>query len=169
MATVRIEADEIRRQMAEIRAQLHQDMRGVVNDVTTAADWRSYVRGHPWLAFGLAFSSGFLLVPGRSRPRSLVVQPSAFEPRNLRTVENAETPGRFFLMRWFLGAVGPVAVKAAQSYALFQLENFLAKQKVGPLPVANPRPAVPGQSLRAEGGVTFPRAVDPFQARKGPA
>ena len=59
MATVRIETDDIRRQMAEIRSRLHQDVRGVVNVATTATDWRSYVRGRSWLAIGLAFTTGF--------------------------------------------------------------------------------------------------------------
>ena len=150
MATVRIEADEIRRQMADIRAQLHQDMREVVDGATTAADWRSYSEASPWLAIGLAFTSGFLLVPGRTRPRSLVVQPLAVDPTNLQKAEKAERPGRLFVLRWLLGAVGPVAVRAAQAYALFHLENLLAKQQTGPLPVANPRPAAPGQHAQAE-------------------
>ena len=103
MATVRIEADEIRRQMAEIRSQLHQDMREVVNVATIATDWRSYLRGRPWLAIGLAFTSGFLLVPRRSRPSTLVVQPPAVDVRNLQAAEKAEKPGRLPLVRWFLG------------------------------------------------------------------
>src|SRR5208282_5650420 len=84
LATVRTNADDIRRQMAEIRSQLHQDMRGVVNVAATATDWRTYVRVRPWLAIGLAFTSGFLLVPGRSRATTLVVQPSAVEMQNLQ-------------------------------------------------------------------------------------
>lgn len=151
MATVRIEADDLRRQMAEIRSQLHQDMREVVNVATIATDWRSYLRGRPWLAIGLAFSAGFLLVPRRSRPTTLVVPPSAVDVRNLQPAVQAEKPGRLPLMRWFLGAVGPIAVRAAQSYALNYVENFLVNQQAGPRPEAASRPASPGQTSRPEG------------------
>lgn len=151
MATVRIETDDIRCQMAEIRSRLHQDVREVVNLATTAADWRSYVRGRPWLAIGLAFTSGFLLVPGRSRPSTLVVQPSAVDVQNLQAAVQAEKPGRLPLMRWFLGAVGPIAVRAAQLYALNYVENLLANQQAGPRPEAAPRPASPCQTSRPEG------------------
>ena len=151
MATVRIEADDLRRQMAEIRSQLHQDMREVVNVATIATDWRSYLRGRPWLAIGLAFSAGFLLVPRRSRPTTLVVQPSAVDVRNLQAAVQAEKPGRLPLMRWFLGAVGPIAVRAAQSYALNYVENLLVNQQAGPRPEAASRPASPGQASRPEG------------------
>src|SRR5271157_5006831 len=140
LATVRIETDDIRRQMAEIRSRLHQDVRGVVNVATTAADWRSYVRGRPWLAIGLAFTSGFLLVPGRSRPSTLVVQPPAVDLRNLKAAVKANEAGRLPLLRWFLRAVGPIAVRAAQSYALNHVENLLANQQTGPPPEAASRP-----------------------------
>ncbi len=141
MANVRTNANDIRRQMAEIRSQLHQDMRGVVNVAATATDWRSYVRGRPWLAIGLAFTSGFLLVPGRSRPTTLVVQPSAVDTGNSHAAIKTEEAGRLPLMRWFLGAVGPIAVRAAQLYALNYVENLLANQQTGPRPEAASRPA----------------------------
>ena len=99
LATVRIEADDLRRQMAEIRSQLHQEMREVVNVATIATDWRSYLRGRPWLAIGLAFSAGFLLVRRRSRPTTLVVQPSAVDVQSLQAAVQAEKPGRLPLMR----------------------------------------------------------------------
>jgi hypothetical protein len=151
LATVRIEADDIRRQMAEIRSQLHQDMRGVVNVAATATDWRSYVRGRPWLAIGLAFTSGFLLVPGRSRPSRLVVQPSAVDMGNSQAAVKAEKPGRLTLFRRLLGAVGPIAVRAGQSYAMNYVENLLANQQAGPRPEAASRPASPGPTSRPEG------------------
>jgi hypothetical protein len=147
LATVRSEVDDIRRQMAEIRSQLHRDVREVVNVAATATDWRSYVRGRPWLAIGLAFTSGFLLVPRRSRPSTLVVQPSAADVQNLQ----AGKPGRLPLMRWLLEAVGQIAVRAAQSYATNYVENFLANQQTRPQPEAAPRPASPDQTSHPEG------------------
>lgn len=151
MATVRTRADDIQRQMAEIRSQLHQDMREVVNVATTATDWRSYLRGHPWLAIGIAFSSGFLLVPRRSRPATLVVQPPAVDVRDRQVTVKPEKPGRLPFLRWFLGAITPIAVRAAQSYALSHVENFLANPQTGPRPEAASEPASPGRTARYEG------------------
>jgi len=151
LATVRIEADEIRRQMAEIRSQLHEDVREVVNVASSATDWRSYLRGHPWLAIGLAFTSGYLLVPRRSRPTTLVVQQPGVELRNLPAAEKVEKPRRLPLVRWLLGAVGPIALRAAQSYALNHVENLLANQQTGPPPEAVSRQSSPGQAPRPAG------------------
>jgi hypothetical protein len=151
LATVRTRADDIQRQMAEIRSQLHQDMREVVNVATTATDWRFYLRGHPWLAIGIAFSSGFLLVPRRSRPATLVVQPPAVDVRDRQVAVKLEKPGRLPLLRWFLGAITPIAVRAAQSYALSHVEDFLANQQTGPRPEAASGPASPGRTARYEG------------------
>lgn len=152
MATVRTRADDIQRQMAEIRSLLHWDMREVVNVATTATDWRSHLRAHPWLAIGIAFSTGFLLVPHRrSRPATLVVQPPAADVRDQQVVVKPEKSGRLPLFRWFLGAIIPFAVRAAQSYALSHVENFLANQQSGPRPEAASGPASPGRTARYEG------------------
>jgi hypothetical protein len=160
LATVRIEADEIRRQMAEIRSQLHEDVREVVNVATSATDWRSYIRGHAWLAIGVAFASGYLLVPRRSRPTTVVVQPPEVDMRNLQAAEKAQKPRRLPLLRWLLGAIGPIAVRAAQSYALNHVENLLANQQTGPPPEAVSRRSSPAQTSRPEGRG--------FAARGGP-
>ncbi len=151
MATVRSNADDLRRQMAEIRSQLHQEMREVVNVATTAADWRTYVRGRPWLAIGLAFGSGFLLVPGRTRPTTRVVQPSAVDPGDSHPALTPGKPGRLTLLRRLLDAVGPIAVRAGQSYALTYVENLLANQQTGPRPAEDSRPASPAPTSGSEG------------------
>ena len=53
------EIDEIRRQMAQIRHDLHQDVSNVVsgvsdvvNEVSGVMDWRSALRGHPYMLVG---------------------------------------------------------------------------------------------------------------------
>ena len=155
MATVRTEADDLQRQMADIRSQIRQEMRGVVDGATSVADWRSYFRGRPWLAIGIAFTSGYLLVPRRSptSTSTIVVQPPMVDVQNLQTAvpQPQEKPARLPLMRWFLGAVGPIALRAAQSYALSYIEGFLANQQAGGPPEEILRPASPGQTSRPEG------------------
>ena len=64
------EIDEIRRQMAQIRHDLHQDVSNVVsgvsevvNEVSGVMDWRSALRGHPYMLVGAALAAGYLIVP----------------------------------------------------------------------------------------------------------
>ena len=73
------EIDEIRRQMAQIRHDLHQDVSNVVsgvsevvNEVSGVMDWRSALRGHPYMLVGAALAAGYLIVPRRKK----VVVPS---------------------------------------------------------------------------------------------
>ncbi len=148
MAPAGTNADVIRHQMAEIRSQLHQDMRGVVQVATTATDWRSYVRGRPWVAIGLAFTSGFLLVPRRSQPATLVVQPSAVDTG---VSPAAVKPGRSTLMRKLLDTIGLIAARAGQTYAINYVEHLLANHQPGPRPDAVSRPAVPDPGMRSGG------------------
>ena len=57
MASVSNEVDEIRRQMAQIRRELHEDVQGVVAGAEAVADWRRYIRLYPWAAVGAAVGS----------------------------------------------------------------------------------------------------------------
>ncbi len=151
MATIRLEADEIRCQMAEIRSELHQDMRGVVNVAATVTDWRSYIRGRPWLAIGVAFTSGFLLVPRRARDSRLVLQPLALGMEDSQAPVKSENPSRSTLFRSLLGVIGPIAVRAGQSYLMNYVENLLAnQQQFGPRPEAASWPSSPGTTARTE-------------------
>lgn len=132
MATERKEADEIRFQMAKIRNELHQEMRGVVDSATAVTDWRSYVRNRPWLAIGLAFATGYILVPRRTQPVSTLVVPMAGQSTPLEMKDKARNPRLFTAFRWALGMVGPVAIRAAQSFAANAIENLLTGQQAGP-------------------------------------
>jgi hypothetical protein len=121
-------ADDIRRRMADIRSDLHQNMRGVVHEASNVADWRSYVRQRPWLALGLSFTAGYLVVPRRTRPSNLVV------PQVVETPSVAATQRRRPLrpVRWLLGLVGPILLRTAQNYAMSHIENLLASNQFGP-------------------------------------
>jgi len=67
------DADEIRRQMREVRAELRDDVHELVVSAKDMADWQSYIRAYPWLCVGGALALGYFLVPGRS----VVVKPDA--------------------------------------------------------------------------------------------
>lgn len=141
MATTRNQADDIQREMALIRSQLFQEMREVVDVVATVADWHSYIRARPWLAIGVAFGSGFLLAPRRARPPALIAQPSAPGVLTPAPVPQVEKRQQLPLIRWVVGAVVPIAVRAAQTYALKYVESLLENQPAGPQPEPTAGPA----------------------------
>ena len=151
MATVRAKADDLQRQMAEVRSQLHQEVRGVVQGAKTAADWRSYVRSHPWTALAVAFASGYLLVPRRTSTPTVHVLPAAGIPQQSASSAPTAKTGSWPILGWVLSAVGPIALRAAQSYALASVESLLAKQPTGPAADDESRRDSPNQFVRPRG------------------
>ena len=67
------EADEIQREMREIRAELRDDVQELVVSANKMADWTSYVTAYPWLCVGAALAAGYLIVP----QRAVVMRPDA--------------------------------------------------------------------------------------------
>jgi hypothetical protein len=65
------EADDIQRQMRDIRAELRDDVKDLISSAHDMRDWTRYVRAYPWLCVGLAAAAGYVLVP----TRPLVVHP----------------------------------------------------------------------------------------------
>lgn len=124
------EIDDIRRQMAQIRHDLHQDVSSVVGgvsevvtEVEEAMDWRSVIRNHPYLITGAALAAGYLIVPRRTK---VAAQSNA---NHLITAPVPEAAGprnkRFRPMSWALNLLWPIATQAAQSYAMIWIENQL--------------------------------------------
>lgn len=150
MATVSNDADAIRQQMAQIRRELHADVREVVVKAEAAADWHRYLRMYPWVSVGAAFAFGYLVVPRRRRAelplsaaavREIVapaVPPERIEPK----------PRKGGLLRDAWAAVSPIAIRVAQGYAVQYLENWLLQQQQQvTVPPPPPRqPSQPGSS-----------------------
>lgn len=66
-------ADALRREMAQIRSDIHENVEGIVDTARNMTDWRYYVRRYPWVAVTAATAVGYLIVPrrsGRVEPRS---------------------------------------------------------------------------------------------------
>ncbi len=146
--------------MAQIRRELHEDLQGVVAGAEAATDWRNYVRRYPWAALAAAVTAGYLLVPRRKRPATEVI---AYVPEAARQAEpsrngtavppsKTESTARAGLIGTLFGLVGPLAVRAAQSYASHYIENWIAQQQAG---VFGPPPQRGGSDLPPTGA---PRA-----------
>lgn len=158
-----IDVDELRRQMALIRREMHTDVANVVTDVGEAMDWRAPIRNHPYLAIGAGLMAGFFLAPRRkSRARRVQeaiasVPPEALAdimprmaavaaPAPLKAPKPAPAPapskslGRQ-LIGWVVGMAWPLVSQSAQAYAAMWLESQLKQQlkpNLGPPPGAVP-------------------------------
>lgn len=158
MATASNDIDSIRQQMAQIRHELHQDVRGVVENAEAATDWRRYYRMYPWPSLAVAFALGYLIVPKRRRkiPRDVATRADLVQVRE--AVQEVKEPAKKAASKGILGALFgmlvPVVVRAAQGYAVQYFETWLAQQQnlLSGLGVAPPstsegsgRPSSPGQ------------------------
>jgi hypothetical protein len=89
------DADEIRRQMREIRQDVGRDVNVLMSRVHDYASWRYHWRNHPWVCLGTAAALGFIAVPARTRtvvrdPAALLALPAerrlvAEEPPPMKT------------------------------------------------------------------------------------
>ena len=147
MASVPNEIDDIRRQMAQIRRELHEDVQGVVAGAEAVTDWRRYIRLYPWAAAGLALGVGFLIAPRRRR-KSVAAQVAEAMPEHLKAAvqqvrQEVGAPARPVVITEakaekkekragiigsLLGMLAPIAWKYAQNYAMSYAEQWIAQQ-----------------------------------------
>src|SRR5438270_6788130 len=134
VATATNDIDEIRRQMAQIRRELHEDVQEVVAGAGAVFDWRRYIRSYPWAAVGVAVAVGYLIVPKRRRsvPRDVARQADVAEVREvLKQVQDAapQEKTRKSLVAVGFGLLAPLAWRFAQNYAMGYLEHWIAQQQ----------------------------------------
>jgi hypothetical protein len=131
VSTAPPEIDDIRRKMAQIRRDLHQDVKSVVEGAEAATDWKRFIRHYPWASMGVALAAGYLVVPRRQKATTLQVAPAeiarAVAVEMPRAPEPEKKNGKGLLGTVF-GLVAPVALRAAQGYALQFAEQWLAQK-----------------------------------------
>src|SRR6185437_97384 len=130
VSTAPPEFDDIRRKMAQIRRDLHEDVRGVVEGAEAATDWRRFIRNYPWASMGVALAVGYMIVPRKHHPTStLQVTPGemarAIAAEAPKPVEAGKGKG---LLGSVFGLVAPVALRAVQGYALQFAEQWMAQK-----------------------------------------
>lgn len=86
MATASPSAEEIQREMRQVRAELRGDMQQIVEQANGLSDWQAYVRAYPWAAMGAAAVVGYLLVPARP----VIIRPDAKEMMELAKANRLE-------------------------------------------------------------------------------
>jgi hypothetical protein len=129
------EVEELRREMARIRREIHADVNVAAEHLEATLNWRGYVRSAPWPAAGAAFGVGFLaawlLVPRRrikvierERATSARRSPRYEEP------EKEQVPSKG-VISMALGFLAPIALRAAQNYAIQFVEDRLLAPSAG--------------------------------------
>ena len=118
--------------MAQIRRDLHEDVKGVVQGAEAATDWRRFIRNYPWACMGAALAVGYLVVPRKHRPTTTNIHMATPEiARAIAPVEApkpAETKKGKGLLGTVFGLLAPVAFRAAQGYALQFAEQWMAQK-----------------------------------------
>jgi hypothetical protein len=150
------ESDEIRRKMAQIRRDLHEDVREVVAGAEGVTDWRRYVRSYPWTMVAVATAAGFFAVPRRSRslPRDAARQSDVAQVRDeLRQAREAAPTAKEEVRQSLVGAAfamaAPLAWRFAQNYALAYLEQWIAQRQQQAMAQPGPRPGAPREPGQA--------------------
>jgi len=157
VATATNDIDEIRRQMAQIRRELHEDVQEVVAGAEAVTDWRRYIRMYPWASVGIAAAIGYLIVPKRRRsvPRDLARQADVAEVREALSRSTRAEPEakktRKSLIGAGLGMLAPLAWRAVQNYAMAYLEQWIAQQQQQYMTASGPSHAAPPGQARPGG------------------
>jgi hypothetical protein len=149
---------DIQRQMAQIRHDMHHEVQGVVQGARALTDWKSLVGSYPWLSLSVAAAVGYFIVPRRRQDASTVVAVAARSPEFLASAgpedkkEQARSTGWSVLGTAF-GLLTPIAVRAAQNYALTYIEQWLANHPLAP-PAGKPQdsPARPSREPARSSG-----------------
>ncbi len=155
---------EIQRRMAQVRHELHEEVREAVKGAQSLTDWRSQVRNHPWLAMGAAAALGYMIVPRRRQepaPAIVAVAPAVAGPAVVQPSPAVPAKKRWGLIGSALGLLAPIAVRAAQNYAIQYLEQWIAAQPPGAGPTPFGSGLSPGAPASGGGPGSGPRGPRP--------
>jgi hypothetical protein len=120
-------ADEIQRQMRDLRVELREDVQEIVENARVMTDWQHYVRSYPWLCLGAAAALGYVLVPTRVEVFKPDVKQLADLVRQHQVAVKAEVKPQpsAGLLGGLLNVAASVALQGAAVIASQQLNQFL--------------------------------------------
>lgn len=135
MAQTSQEADDIQREMRQVRVELRDDVKDMVASARVLRDWQAYVRSYPWLCVGAAATLGYFLVPSRM----MVIRPDTASLLDLAkqqklVVKMDQMAQKPSLVRSLLGMAAGTLMQAGMAVATKQINEFLASANGQPPP-----------------------------------
>jgi len=124
MATALSPADEIQKEMRQIRVELRGNVQEIVSNAREIVDWTSYVRSYPWAVVGAAAFVGYLMVPARTT----VVRPDPEALRELsksREMLEQQIKPRKGLVSMLVSMAAATAAQAAMGIATRQVQHLV--------------------------------------------
>ena len=112
-------ANDLRRQMSTIRANLGGEVSGLISNAQQLTDWRHYVRSFPWGSLAVATAIGYFAVPRKleiSSPDPETLEKLAKDHRLVvqHTPKGEEKRG---VMSSVANVAGNAILRAALAYA----------------------------------------------------
>lgn len=132
MALATTQADEIQKEMRQIRVELKENVQEIVSSAREIVDWQSYVKAYPWFTVGAAALVGYLLVPSRTT----IVRPDPEALRELtksRQMLEQQVKPKKSLMGMVVGMLAASAAQAAMSVASHQVQQLLHSMQQSPV------------------------------------
>jgi len=114
------DADSIRERMQNVRRSVGDDVEGIVHTAKTLADWRYYVKNHPWACLGAAFAAGFMLMPKRKLPKADDAKQliELLKSHNISLGAMGAAPlGSSGIAKTLLAVAAPAVMRAVMTYA----------------------------------------------------
>ena len=135
MSVSSTDADQIQREMRNVREELRTDVREVVSNTQDWMDaarvlmeWQTYVRRYPWACLGAALAAGYLVVPSRMK----VLRPDTESLIELakakKLVVQVDSPGtkQPSMVKSLLGMAAGTAMQVGMAIVSKQLNQYLA-------------------------------------------
>jgi hypothetical protein len=131
------EIEDIQRRMAQIRHDMHSEVLGAVQGARALTDWRSLIRTYPWVTVGIAAAAGYFLVPRRRSDAPTFVAVKGSSPEVAALIDPQKQGDKAKRSGWsILGTVfslvAPLAVRAAQNYAMQHIEGLIGQYDFPP-------------------------------------
>ncbi|MEZ6132482.1 MAG: hypothetical protein R3C59_27780 [Planctomycetaceae bacterium] len=123
-------ADRLRREMAMVRRELGDDIRGVAVQAKELTDWRQHVRRSPWISLGVAAAAGFMAVPNKLNLETVDADTIAELARQHRiVVENKpKSAAKSGAGSTVFGLISAVVLRSALGYGSQKIAELLATQ-----------------------------------------
>ena len=128
MSSTTLPAEEIQRQMRQVRVELGDDVQELVASAQVMTDWHSYVRAYPWVCVGAAALAGYFIVPTKLR----FAQPDAASLREL--VQNVGSAGQAASRPTLTSMVMKMALGSLLQGGLSLLTHELQRRMQNPTP-----------------------------------